>query len=54
MEVHVMKYRIGWESHGKWKYVTVNTREEALAELADKICMSDKVSYRAIPDKKVA
>ena len=47
-----MKYKIGWFSHGKWKYIIVNTYEEALAELADKTCLSDKVSYRAIQDKK--
>jgi hypothetical protein len=47
-----MKYRIGWESHGTWKYITVNTHAEALEELADKTMLSDKVSYRAIPDKK--
>ena len=47
-----MKYRIGWYSHGTWHYVTVDTHEEALEELADKTLLSDKVSYRAIPDKK--
>ena len=47
-----MKYRIGWESSTGWKYITVKSHEEALEELADKICLSDKVSYRAIPDKK--
>lgn len=42
------KYRIGWESHGKWRYITVDTHQEALDELADKTCLSDKVSYRVI------
>ncbi len=46
-----MKYRIGWESKNGWKYITVSTHEEALEELADKTLLSDKVSYRAIPEK---
>lgn len=46
-----MKYRIGWESKNGWKYITVNTHQEALEELADKTLLSDKVSYRAIQDK---
>lgn len=44
----MVKYKIGWYSHGKWKYIIVNTHEEALEELADKTLLSDKVSYRAI------
>lgn len=43
------KYRIGWcDSHtGIWKYVTVSSKEEAIAEFADKLCLSDKVSCKA-------
>ena len=46
------KYRIGWESNGKWKYIVVNSHEEALEELADKTILSDKVSYRAIKERQ--
>lgn len=48
-----MRYRIGWycEREKKWKYITVASMEEMLAEVADKACLSDKVSVRAIPRK---
>ena len=48
-----MNYKIGWysEMEKRWKYITVGSMEEMLAEVADKACLSDKVSIRAIPHK---
>ena len=43
-----MKYRIGWEKNGKWHYITVHTKAEMIAEVADKTALSDKVSVRVI------
>ena len=43
-----MKYRIGWERNGKWHYITVDTKAEMIAEVADKTTLSDKVSVRVI------
>lgn len=51
MGLFIEQYRIGWEKNGKWKYILVYTEEDMLAEVADKMCMSDKVSVRRI--KKV-
>ena len=50
-----MKYRIGWEvSPGKWKYITVFSKEEMLAETAEKSRISDKVSVKASPCLKLS
>lgn len=43
-----MKYRIGWERKGKWHYITVATKADMLAEVADKTTLSNKVSVRII------
>ncbi len=45
-----MKYKIGWEKNGKWKYLVVDSHEEMLEEVADKTVSSDKVSVRAIKE----
>lgn len=52
-EEKLMKYKIGWysEREKKWKYITVGSMDKMLAEVADKACLSDKVSIRAIPHK---
>ena len=44
------KYKIGWynERQKRWHYIIVNTREELIAEVADKTCLSDKVSIRKV------
>ena len=43
-----VQYRIGWERNGKWKYIIVDSDEDMLAEVADKTCLSDKVSVRRL------
>lgn len=48
----MVKYRIGWERNGKWRYIVVNSHPEMLAEVADKILLSDKVSVRVVNDKR--
>ena len=44
-------YRIGW-FYGKWRYIKVKTYDKAMRVLADKTAVCDRVSFRAIPDKK--
>ncbi len=45
----IVQYKIGWQSYnGKWKYITVNSKTEMLAEVADKSILSDKISIRRI------
>ncbi len=48
-----MIYRIGWEKDGRWRYITVGSKEEMIAEVADKTTLSDKVSIRAIKRLKL-
>lgn len=43
-----MKYRIGWRKDGKWHYIVVNTKQDMLAEVADKTLLSDKVSVTVL------
>lgn len=43
-----IKYKIGWEKNGTWKYIIVNSHEEMLEEVADKTIISNKVSVRVI------
>lgn len=49
------KYKIGWcDPHtGKWKYILVFSKEDALAELADKLCLSDKISCKVTSQFKL-
>jgi hypothetical protein len=43
------KYKIGWKTKsGAWRYLVVNDKGEALAEVADKMCLSDRVSVKRI------
>ncbi len=46
----MVKYRVGWYSTrtGKWKYITCSTKEDMIAEVADKTTLSDKVSVRVM------
>lgn len=54
-KMFIEQYRIGWQSsEGKWKYITVNTKAEMLAEVADKSMISDKVSVRRIKSVRIA
>lgn len=48
-----MKYQIGWydEVERKWKYITVEGDEAFFGEVADKVCLSDKVSIRVKREK---
>ena len=41
-------WKIGWKKGSAWKYVTVFTKGEMLAEVADKTTLSDKVSVKKI------
>ena len=43
-----MKFRIGWCKNGKWHYITVDSKSEMIAEVADKTSISDKVSVKVI------
>ena len=46
------KWKIGWLNRkGVWKYITVNSSEEALEEIADKMILSEKVSVRKVVKK---
>lgn len=49
------RYKIGWydERQGKWRYITVDTEEEAFGEFSDKILLSNKVSFRRIKRVKL-
>lgn len=42
------RYRIGWADHGKWRYITVSTKADMIAEVADKTILSDKVSVKVL------
>lgn len=46
------KYRIGWEQNGKWHYIFVEGKEEMIAEVADKSCISTKVSIKEVSNFK--
>ena len=48
-------YKIGWydDRQDKWRYVTVKTEVEAYGEFFDKICLSDKVSFRRVKHVKL-
>lgn len=47
-----MKYRIGWfdDRQNKWRYITVDGDEAMFGEVADKVCLSDKVSIRVVKE----
>ena len=48
------KYKIGWKDLGGMRhYITVDTKSEMLAEVADKTCFSDHVSVEIIPAFKL-
>ena len=47
------KYRVGWCRDGKWHYITVNSKADMIAEVADKTVLSKKVSIRVIEAVKL-
>lgn len=51
MNVKITKqagYRIGWEKNGKWYYINVESKADMLAEVDDKMSISDKVRVKRI------
>lgn len=46
-----MKYKIIWEKGGKKHQITVSTKAEMIAEVADKTTLSDKVCVSVIETK---
>ena len=39
-------YKVGWYKNGKWEYIKVTNKPDMLAEVADKILISDKVTIK--------
>ena len=39
-------FKIGWYKGGKWKYIKVTDKTDMLAEVDDKMTISDKVTVK--------